>query len=371
MSAGIDGDWVVADRFAHVAELFATHLDEDLAYTAQVCAYEGDRLIFHAWGGPGLGRDGLVCVFSTTKGIVGVCLAMLIERGMLDPDVPVHRYWPEFAAAGKEGVTVRDLLSHRAGLSEVDGGLTWPEYVDDTRAAARLAAQRPLWRPGSAWSYHALTFGVLANELFRRVAGESVQAFFEREVRAPRDIDFYLGLPEQLEPRVVPVIVPDPVPASYRPTQLYDLVVAPLAYDPGFDHIANTRESHAAGIPAGGGVASAHGIARTYASVGSSIAGRDRLLSEDTISTVGQVHSSGTDLISGQPGLFGLAFQKPSALRPFAGYRAIGHDGAGGALGFYDPANRLAFGFTTNRLAPPGGELRADAIAIAIAEALG
>lgn len=367
----MNAQWVVAEGFGAVADLFARSLADDPAHSAQVCAYVGDSVVFEAWGGPELARDSLVCVYSSTKGVVGVCVAMLVERGLLDLDERVAHYWPEFAAMGKDRVLVRELLSHQAGLSEADGGLTWREFADDVAGAARLAAQRPFWRPGSAWSYHALTLGVLVNELFRRILGENVQTFFEREVRAPRGIDFYLGLPPELSARVAPAVFPEPPPTHFRPRQLYDLVVEPLAGEPGFAFLGNASESHAAGIPAGGGVGSAVGLAQVYAAVGTGVKGHPRLLLEETIDAFGQIQSSGNDLISGQPGRFGVVFMKPWTDRPFAGHRAIGHDGAAGALGFYDPENRLAFGYATNRPAPIGRERRADDLAIAIAEAIG
>ncbi|WP_294181899.1 serine hydrolase domain-containing protein [uncultured Schumannella sp.] len=358
--------WTVAAGYEAAAGVLERQCADDLDYSAQVAAYVDGELVLDAWGGPGLRSDSLICVFSVSKGASAICLAMLVERGLLDLDAPVVRYWPEFGAHGKQHVLVRELLSHRAGLVEADGGLSWAEFTDDARGSARLAEQRPFWRPGIGWSYHALTLGVLMNELCRRVAGESLQQFFEREVRAPCDIDFYLGLPEDLETRVAPVVIPDVPPASSSPTQVIDLIVAPLLLDPGLDHLANSRESHAVGMPAAGGVGSARGIARLYASVVDDL-GAPRLLTDATVADFGQIQSAGTDLFSGQPGRFGVVFQKPFADRPFAGHRAIGHDGAAGALGFLDPGNGLAFGYTTNRMAPAGGERRADEIAAALA----
>ncbi|WP_294178721.1 serine hydrolase domain-containing protein [uncultured Schumannella sp.] len=362
-------EWTVAAGYEEAADVLERQCAADPDYSAQVAAHVDGELVLDAWGGRGLGRDSLLCVFSVSKGVSAICLAILVERGLLDLDAPVVRYWPEFGQHGKQHVLVRELLSHRAGLVEADGGLSWAELTDDARGAARLAAQRPFWRPGIGWSYHALALGVLMNELCRRVTGESLQSFYEREVRASRDIDFYLGLPAELETRVAPVVIPDVPPAPPTPKQVIDLIVSPLLLDPGLDHLANSRESHAVGMPAAGGVASARGIARLYASVMDDL-GAPRLLTDATVDDFGQIQSAGTDLFSGQPGRFGVVFQKPFAGRPFAGHRAIGHDGAAGALGFVDPANRLAFGYTTNRMAPAGGERRADEIAAALALAI-
>lgn len=365
MPTGVGG-WT-DERCRAVAVALAELIAVDPTFSAQVCAYHRGEPILDLWAGPDLGEDSLICVFSASKGLSAICLGMLIERGELDPEATVASVWPEFAAAGKETTTVSMLLSHQAGLPEVDGGLTWPELVDDRLAARRLAAQRPFWRPGIAWGYHSLTLGVLMNELCRRVTGRSLQEFYETEVRKPRDIECYLGLPESLEPRVSPVLVPElpPMPPTVLSSpQLGDLVVR-LVYEPGFEVLANSREGHAAGIPAAGAVGSARGLAQLYASVGSDLGG-GRLLSDETIGIMGQIRSEGTDLLSGLPHRFGLAFQKPSPERPFASYRAIGHDGAAGALGFYDPHDGVAYGFVTNRPAPPGGDRRADQLAAVI-----
>ena len=132
-------------------------------------------------------------------------IARLVDAGLLDPDVPVVHYWPEFGAEGKREISVRQLLSHQAGVPAIDGRFRLEEVLDSAAGAERLAAQRPFWRPGSAFGYHALTIGLLMEELVRRVTGTSLQDVFEREIRSPRDADFYLGLPEALDARYVPI----------------------------------------------------------------------------------------------------------------------------------------------------------------------
>ena len=354
------GGWTVPTMAALIDALAGLALD-DPGYSAQVSLYQAGRPVADLWTGPDLHEDSLICVFSASKGISGLCLGLLVERGQLVLEAPVREIWPEFGVAGKGGLTIGDLLAHRAGLPEVDDGLTWDELRDDTRAATRLAAQRPFWTPGSAWGYHALTLGALMNELCRRSSGRTLQEFFEHEVRAPRGIDAYLGLPADLEHRVADVIVPDLALAPVLAPQLQDHMGRLLA-DLGFDFLANSRESHAAGLPAAGGVASARGLARLYAAVGDDLGG-GRLMSDVTVAEMGRIRSDGADLLSGLPGRFGAVFQKPFPGRPFASHRAIGHDGAAGALGFYDPTDGIAFGYVTNTPAPPGGDRRADALA--------
>lgn len=366
-ATGLVSGWT-DPRLTAVAEALDDLAQGDASFTAQLAAYSHGRPVLDLWTGAGLGEQSLVCVFSVSKGLAGICMGILIERGLIDPSAPVAELWPEFAQAGKENITIETLLSHRAGLVDTEAGIAWEDFLDDERAARELAAQRPYWKPDTAWGYHSVTMGVFMSELCRRATGRSLQEFYEHEVRAPRGIDFYLGLPDALEPRVSPVIIPSyPLSAPAAP-QLIDLMSG-IVIDPGFDAVANSRASHAAGLPAASGMASARGIARLYAAVGSDLGG-GRLLSDETIAIVGQVRSHGDDVLTGFPGRFGLVFQKPSFERPFASYRAIGHDGAAGALGFYDPHDGLAFGYTTNTPAPLGGDRRADALASAIRGAL-
>lgn len=349
----------VAPGYEEVADALGAQLAEDPGYSAQVAAFVAGQLVVDLWGGPHMRGDSLICVYSVSKGLTGLVLGRLIDQGVLDLDKPVAASWPEFAQAGKQTVSVRQLLSHQAGLPEVDGGLPAQAYHDDSLAAELLARQRPFWQPGSAWGYHALTLGFLANELCRRLTGRTVQQVFEEDIRAPRGLDVYLGLPEELEPRTVQVLLPDP-PPSLPGDQLIDLVGRGALGDPGLAGIANSREGHRIGTPAAGGVASARGLAGAYAAA----LGHDRgLFTEQTFAAMGQIHSSGRDITNGAAGRFGVVFQKPHPGRPFAGYRAIGHDGAAGSLGFADPDGDVAFGFTTNRIAPEGGDRRADALA--------
>jgi CubicO group peptidase (beta-lactamase class C family) len=332
----------------------------------------GGRRVVDAWIGPEIGPDSMVCLFSSSKGLSALALALLVQRGELELDRPVADLWPEFAAAGKGGITVRTVLTHQAGLPEVDGGLSWKELVDGS-AVERLAAQRPLWRPGSSFGYHAATLGVLMGELCRRITGESLQGFYERSVRQPADADAYLGLPEALEPRVVDVPVPDlaamGVLPSVDPGQLADLIGALIIDPEAYAELTHSRRGRALGLPALGGVGSARGLARVYsAAVIGSSSGAPPILDADTVAEFGQIHCDGLDVCSGLVQRFGIVFQKPLPRRPFASYRAIGHDGAGGSLAFADPEVGLAFGYITNRLAPPGGDPRADVLARAARE---
>jgi CubicO group peptidase (beta-lactamase class C family) len=183
---------------------------------AQFCAYAGGRLVADLWGGAGVGPDDLQGVFSSTKGATAVSIGLLLQRGALDLDAPVSRYWPEFAGGGKAGVTVRVALSHQAGLCALEPQLGLDQLTEHEPLAARLAAQVPHWRPGAAHGYHALTIGTIADELVRRIAGAPVADFFRVEIAQPRGVDFHIRTLDADEPRVRPLRppVPPPVPAG-------------------------------------------------------------------------------------------------------------------------------------------------------------
>lgn len=358
--------WTVAPGFEAVADTLAEQAAADAAYSAQVCVKVKGRTAIDAWVGPDIDQNSMVCLFSSSKGLSGLCMALLTQRGRLDLDQRVAEYWPEFAQAGKDDITVRTVLTHQAGLPEVDGGLLWKDLIDG-HAADRLAAQRPLWRPGASFGYHAATLGVIMDELCRRTTGDSIQSFYEQEIRTvASNAEAFLGLPAEYEARVVAVPFPElpgDTATKVDQGQLMDLI-AGLAVDPeSYTQLTHTRQARALGLPALGGVGSARGLAQVYSTA---VIGSDEppLLSPDTVAQFGQIHADGTDVCSGMNHRFGIIFQKPLPRRPFASYQAIGHDGAGGSLAFADPQVGMAFGFITNRLAPPGGEPRADQLAL-------
>jgi CubicO group peptidase (beta-lactamase class C family) len=310
---------------------------------AVAAVYRG-RLVADLWAGPGRDAATLTGVFSVTKGIAAICVALLVRRGLLDPEAPVSGYWPEFAARGKQRVTVGQLLSHQAGLPGPVAGLTLADFLEHDRAAAALAAAAPLWQPGSALGYHALTIGVAIEELVRRTAGASLGEFYEREVRAPLGADFYLGLPARLEPRVQPVRVAGTADGPAPPEHGY--ASAALAAGTGFPpvpELPNLRAVRAAGPAAFGGVGSARGLAEIYAAC----LARPGLLDAETLATVTALRASGPDLVLGRDARYALIFCKPGPALPFGSWQAFGHDGAGGSLALADPACQLSFAFVT------------------------
>ncbi|MGW9113698.1 serine hydrolase domain-containing protein [Microbacterium sp. NPDC055683] len=359
------------DRLSPLIERFEKHLAADPDYSFQMAAYAGGRLVLDVHGGPHLAADSLMVPYSVSKNTIGVALALLVQRGVLDLDAPVADWWPEFAVAGKAHVTGRQLFSHQAGIPEADPRLTWEELLDHTKAADRLAATRPFWRPGSAFGYHAITIGNLADAAVQRLDGRTLHAFYEEEVRAPSGADVFLGLPRELDGRrvatlpMVPPLGDAPAPSGHHP--LRDVVFAPA---PG-EHVdlANDERSYRFGHPAGSATASAHGIATLLAAAVTGVDGAVPLLAADTVAVVGEQQVRGFDEVLGQEDrAHSIVFQKPSQQLAFGGPRSFGHDGAMGALGTVDPDSGVAFGYTVARGPWPGG---ADPRAVRAAREIG
>ncbi|MEE9095893.1 serine hydrolase domain-containing protein [Pseudarthrobacter phenanthrenivorans] len=364
----------VAPGFEDVRAQFDAYLAEDPNYSAQLAVYWKDHLVVDLVGGDGLDRDTLTGTFSATKGVAAIALATLVSSGQLDLDQTVVHYWPEFGANGKERVLVRELLSHQAGLINVDAGLETADILDSRRAAPKLAAQRPYWRPGSSFGYHGLTIGSVIEELVRRITGLTLQELYENTVRAPRDIDFWLGLPESEEDRFEAVR-----PAQPTTEQLEIMSASQMSPDGlgalmfnGVNSLVppnlgpyspNRREVRAAGPAAVGGIGSARGLAQVYAAA-IGLTG-DALVDSDTVAAMGQQQVWGVDRVLNFPASFGVVFMKPHPGSDFGSYQAFGHDGAGGALGYADPLYGISFGYIPLQMQLPGG---ADARAIHLSQ---
>ena len=362
--------------FDAVREAFEANFAAHGEIGASVCVtYRGDTVV-DLWGGVGdpetgaaWEKDTISLVWSSGKGAVGLVAHVLATRGELDLDATVATYWPEFAAAGKEGITVRHLLTHQAGLAALteplpDGGMCDWELVTNL-----LAEQAPLWEPGTTHGYHALTFGHLVGEVVRRVTGKSFGTYFREEVAEPLGIDLWFGLPEDQEPRVVPVTANDPEPGAPIPTFYMDAMTNPESIAasilmnsgglmmPGG---ANTREVRAAEIPAANAVGNARALAGMYRplALGGSYDGVD-LVDETALARMGAVASAvSVDATMRVPTRWSLGFMKSIDNRHLPpgdndsvllSETAFGYLGSGGSLGFADPASGLSFGYTMNR----------------------
>ncbi|WP_019068977.1 EstA family serine hydrolase [Streptomyces hokutonensis] len=355
-------------RFTAVRTAFEENFrDRDELGAAVTVTLDGETVV-DLWGGWADAartrpweRDTVVNVWSTTKGPVALCAHILADRGLLDLDAQVATYWPEFAAAGKENVLVRHLLSHRAGLAGLREPHSLAQLYDWELTTKRLAAMEPWWEPGTRSGYHALTYGFLVGEVVRRVSGLLPGAFLEREVTGPLGIDFTIGLPEKEAGRAAELVHPPVASSSEQAaifSQLAPAAIAALTNPIAGAAEANTPEWRAAEIPAANG----HGTARAIAALYGVFAGRGsyggrRVLSPEAAERVREGQGSCRDLVLGA----GFAHETEIGLGlwlsgPNGSYgpdpRAFGHDGFGGSCGLADPDAGVSLGYAMNRMGP-------------------
>jgi CubicO group peptidase (beta-lactamase class C family) len=358
-----------APGYEGVRDVFEKNFADGHDIGAAFAAYADGELVVDLWGGIAdvaterpWTRDSIIGVFSTTKGATAVCANQLIDEGRLDPDAPVVEYWPEFGQAGKEQIPVDYLLSHRAGLPWVDEQLSLEQALAWDPLIEALERQAPIWEPGSQHGYHAVTYGNLVGEVVRRVTGRSVGTYFREEIAEPLGLDFWIGLPEQLEPRVAPLIggidsdgggldeASRAALAEFIGPQstLGKALTANGAF--GGSGIFNTRAVHAAEVPAAGGIGDARSLARMYAACIGEVDGH-RLLSPAAMTNASTQRTEGPDVVILNLDLqFGLGFFVPSTLLQLGGSRSFGHFGMGGSAGWADPEVGLAFAYVMNRM---------------------
>jgi CubicO group peptidase (beta-lactamase class C family) len=361
-------------RFAGVRETFERNFTSGVEIGASVCFVLDGKKVVDLWGGhlePERRHewtpDTLVNTYSTTKGMTAICAHICVERGLLDLDAPVARYWPEFAAKGKERIPVRWLLSHQAGLAAprrkvtVEDVFAWHPFV------AALAEQEPWWEPGTRHGYHALTFGHLVGELVRRVSGRTLGAFFRENVAGPLGADFYVGMGPELDALVSPLygeVFPSELPAAamegplgqfFRDMRDPSTLTGAAFGNPSLrgSDVVNTRAWRAAEIPAVNGHGTARGLARIYGVLARGGAQDGvHLLARESIERATVEQAFGPDaVLAGMPMRFGLGFMLRQDLMPFSpSPRAFGHPGAGGSIGIADPDAKVGFGYTMNRM---------------------
>ncbi|MYU30996.1 serine hydrolase [Streptomyces sp. SID7810] len=367
MRMPIDVHGTVAEGFEGVREEFAAHLAEERDDPgAQLVVYRHGRRVVDLWGGDGIDGDSLTTLYSIAKGAAHLVVALLVQDGVLDLDRPVAAYWPEFAAEGKDRLTLRELLEHRSGVvGDAEQPFTVEELADDRIIAARLAGRKPLWEPGTAYGYHAFVIGALTGEVVRRVTGRTLQELYEERVRAPYGLDYHLGLPAAEESRWVEVqpLLPTPEEAALlkeraaAPDSIRGIAFNAHAPEP-TDLVAfgNHPRVRALGPASSGGVGNARGVAGLYAAAISTVDGRPPLLTPQTAARFGELRTpGGPDLVTGSEDHFGLGFEYLPAIFPFLAPGTFGHSGATGSLGFADPANGIAYGYTRRRFAFPSG----------------
>src|SRR5579875_1240191 len=337
-------------RFAAVRRAFVANFAEHGEIGAAVAVMVDGRPVVDLWGGYADAarripwrRDTLVNVFSVGKALATVCVLRLVDRGRLALDAAVGRLWPEFAAAGKGTITVRQLLCHRAGLPAI---------------RAPLAREAPWWPPGTRHGYHVNTFGFLVGEVVRRTAGRTLGRVLRDEIAGPLGADVHIGLLPDAEARTAefvwpPEMAPEIVAASASGDDEARLMIRHTYVNPpglsGYG-VVNTTRWRRAEMPSTNAHATARGIARVYAALA---AGGAPLLARATLAEATTEHAAGLDAVLGRPSRFGLGFQLPLPDRPLGPNPGVfGHFGAGGSLGFADPEAHVAFAYVMNRVGP-------------------
>jgi CubicO group peptidase (beta-lactamase class C family) len=384
----IDG-WT-APGFDGVRQAFEKNVANGLEIGAAFAAYHRGEPVADLWGGitnPATeqpwARDTLELVFSTTKGAAAICANRLAQEGRLDVDAPVVDYWPEFGQAGKARIPVSDLLSHQAGLAWVDEPLSLEEALAWDPMIHALERQAPLWEPGTAQGYHAVTFGYLVGEVLRRITGHTLGTYFHDEIATPLNLDFWIGLPEREEPRVArlvgELVTLDDDADGPAHAELAALIGPDSMLGKGLTAggafadrgIWNTRAVHEAELPAAGGIGDARSIARMYAACIGTVDGV-RLLTPEQLRDATTQRTHGPNLVLLNLDIqFGLGFMVPSGLIQLGGPHSFGHFGAGGSVGWADPDAELAFGYVMNRMdLGLAGDLRSYALINACFDAL-
>ena len=364
----------VAAGWEAVRQAFEANLASGEETGCAVSVYHRGQKVVDLWGGhfdqagsQPYTEDTLQLVFSTTKGITAIAVAICVERGLLSYSEKVSTYWPEFAAHGKADATVAQLLSHQCGLYTVDGDISLADALDWSTITSRLADTAPRWPIGAQHGYHALTYGWLAGELVRRVDPQhrSFGTFVRDEIVSRVGGELWIGLPEDQEHRVSPMIGglnpaggDDVDPAVKAMLEQFMGPNSPggqaLSLNGAFsvEGAFNRRDVHAAEIPAANGITNARTLARIYAATIGEVDGV-RLLASETVdtarATVTPTNEPDTCLI--MPTTFGMGFMTHGMFSPYSGPGAFGHPGAGGSVAFAHPERGLAFAYVMNRMA--------------------
>jgi CubicO group peptidase (beta-lactamase class C family) len=350
-------------RFEPLRERFAAELESGEDLGASLAVNIDGEMVVDLWGGWAdeartmpWGENTIACVFSTTKTMISLAALVLVDRGALDLDAHVAKYWPEFAARGKAGITVRQLLSHTSGVSGWEQPVTIDDVFDWEKSTAMLATQAPWWEPGTASGYHALTYGHLIGEVIRRITGQRPSQFFAAEIAGPLGADFHIGLPPTEFARVANLVPWPPQPAYQadldRNGPAYKTFTGPPM--DGNIEFSRTERWRRAEIPAANGYGNARSIARIQSAVacGGAVDGV-RLLSPKTIDRIFEVQSDGIDLVLGYRLKIGVGYGLPwPEVLPFVPEgRVCFGSGAGGSLVLADADRRLTIAYVMNKLA--------------------
>jgi CubicO group peptidase (beta-lactamase class C family) len=367
--------------FEAVGEAFNENFAHRKELGAACCIYYQGEKVVDLWGGvrdratgEPWEEDTMVCVFSTAKGMAGLVMALAHSRGLLDYEERVCAYWPEFAQQGKEKITIRQLLSHQAGLFALDAPVDRSVAADFDRLAVVLAQQKPAWEPGTRQAYHAQSLGFYEGELLRRVdpRHRSLGQFFQDEIASPLGLDFYIRLPEEIpnsrlatiekaNPALMMFSVPLPLMLAFMnrrsPTR------RAVFENPGPWLFLDSERIYARNLenPSGNGVGTARAIARAYsvfATGGHELGLRPETLQALMAPAIPPLHGF-YDQVMKKEMCFSLGFLKPNRTYPFGSPGAFGEPGAGGSFAFADPGAGLGYAYVMNRMgAKQGGDPR-------------
>jgi CubicO group peptidase (beta-lactamase class C family) len=366
-------------RFEAVRTAFAANFDQGQEVGASVAVTLHGEPVVDLWAGDAdeqgnpWQRDTIVNVWSTTKTMAAICLLVLADRGEVDLDAPVATYWPEFAAEGKDRVTVAQVMGHTAGQPGWDPAIAPEVLYDWDQATAALAAEGLWWEPGTASGYHALTQGYLEGEVVRRVTGRTVGTFFREEIAEPLGADFHIGLPESEDHRTGRMIAPDlsllgAVEGSSGTIAAKALLSCPLTgAEP------NTREWRAAEIPAAGGTGNARSVARVHAALanGGSVDGV-KILSEQGVERIFTEQCHQVDHVLGMKMRLGTGFGLMNENVPLSpNPRSCFWGGWGGSLAVIDVDAEMSVAYVMNRMASDlVGDMRGGLVVLSAFQAL-
>lgn len=380
MSAVATADAVngwVASGFEPLRDAFAANFERDEPLRelgASLSVYQHGKQVADLWGGwrdlarkVAWTRDTLVNVYSTTKGIVAVAFAMAVDRGQVAYEAPVARYWPEFAALGKERATVAHVLSHQVGLPGFAAPTSVEDLYDWDACCAKLAAQAPSWLPGKNTCYHAATFGFLAGEIFRRATGQTLGAYIANQIARPLQADIHLGRASRHDDRIAAMVAPAVAP-DLAALGLSDIAMMAMINPILHPNDSRTNAWRDAELPAMNMHATADGVARVFAALanGGELHGL-RILTGQAIAAMTKVQSTRRDMLLGFDAHWahGVALNTTGVFGPNPS--AFGHTGWGGSFGFADPVTGIGAAYTLNRMGP---DLIGDPRALALVQAI-
>ncbi len=357
-------DGIALGRFAPLREAFAANFTSGNEVGASFCATVDGETVVDLWGGwadeartRAWQSDTIINVYSTTKTMTALVALLLADRGELDFEAPVARYWPEFAANGKAEVKVSHLMSHSAGLPDWHEPITNDDLYDWEKVTRLLADQAPDWVPGTEPGYHSVTFGYLVGEVVRRVTGRSLGTVFRQEIAEPMGADFYIGLPASEDARVADLIPPPGPPDRHVSVDVMR---------------TRTREWRGAEIPAIGGTGNARAIAEIHAILANGgVARGKRFLSEAGCRRALEVQVSGRDRILGFPIRNGLGFAVSGGVFSFPNPGTIYWGGYGGSLAVIDMDARTSVAYAMNKMLQTSADMRGLGLAMELWKAQG